>query len=513
MFKREQRMVRGKQQKASLSRKKQRKASKFVKVRGARNPTRLSAAIYNKLKQADSALANDPNRRDKVNQVYGRLMYLQSRIDELLLAGEEGDASELFELEQERDDTIREFSSRVEGTSRRAAIDSYVPSRRQRWADMDDDDDFDNGHVWDESVVIEASFSDAIEEATEEYSVVQPMPCAEGVRQVHELDTEAPWTSTVTPDELADDLPVLAPNGAKWVVCTDFYTMQKSLLDLPLSTDSQVIMSEVSVFVDDEHDVRVFNPLGVYIGRKTKWRFDGSHFLEFDETGKAKASEKVAASDDTSSGNQKSTKPYYKDNVFTPESTIRARTPLLANLDENGKYNITGDVRDAALKRFLSDDGVFADLSVLYNMPVGCITSQPEWALYEDYRSYGDLQFLEPDDIMPGADGSAIFRHVGHAKALPKAPGNDEPLKPSRRYHSAVAKVMKNATAKIARELERTMSSRTWMWNMLSFRTGRNFKRGTGAVSTVPGANFEEYEGVRLGSVKLPAGLHMTIRF
>ena len=58
--------------------------------------------MYNKLRQADSNLANDPNRRSKVNTVYGRLMGLHIKIDELVQYGDvhtsSADAEELAAL-------------------------------------------------------------------------------------------------------------------------------------------------------------------------------------------------------------------------------------------------------------------------------------------------------------------------------------------------------------------------------------------------------------------------------
>ena len=105
----------GKQRKASLSKKRQRKMKKFGKSKGGScNVTRLSAAMYNKLKQADSLMAHDPNRRRRVNGVYGRLMELQTRIDELKQFGDSADDEELDRLTQEQHDILSQFDHVME---------------------------------------------------------------------------------------------------------------------------------------------------------------------------------------------------------------------------------------------------------------------------------------------------------------------------------------------------------------------------------------------------------------
>ena len=134
----------GKQQKASLSKKRQRKMKKFGKSKGgSRNVTRLSAAMYNKLKQADSLMAHDPNRRRRVNGVYGRLIELQSRIDELKQYGDSADDEELDRLTQEQHDILSQFDHVMEAGARRAAVDEWVPRSGRYWADEYDDDDSD----------------------------------------------------------------------------------------------------------------------------------------------------------------------------------------------------------------------------------------------------------------------------------------------------------------------------------------------------------------------------------
>ena len=64
-----------------------------------------------------------------------------------------------------------------------------------------------------------------------------------------------------------------------------------------------------------------------------------------------------------------------------------------------------------------------------------------------------EAQFLEVGEQFYGADGTPIFRNVGIAKALPKAAGEDEPVRPSRRFAAAVSKVIGKTTPKIAAAL------------------------------------------------------------
>ena len=54
-------------------------------------------------------MAHDPNRRRRVNGVYGRLMELQTRIDELKQFGDSADDEELDRLTQEQHDIPSQF--------------------------------------------------------------------------------------------------------------------------------------------------------------------------------------------------------------------------------------------------------------------------------------------------------------------------------------------------------------------------------------------------------------------
>ena len=171
-------------------------------------------------------MAHDPNRRRRVNGVYGSLMELQSRIDELKQYGDSADDEELDRLTQEQHDILSQFDHVMEAGARRAAVDELVPRSGRYWADEYDDDDSD---FYNESYLI-GSLLDASADASIEFSdETSTAASSNGDVEEHEedldSDTDATW---VLPKRAA-------PRGKRWVSggYYSYYSARKKARNVP----------------------------------------------------------------------------------------------------------------------------------------------------------------------------------------------------------------------------------------------------------------------------------------